>query len=304
MLQLLSAERTGIDFQSVWDKPAEFDRIFYSQNTGGGVTVGDYDADGLPDLYFSRTSGGNRLYRNLGDFRFEDVTVPAGLADDQYWSTGASFVDIDNDGDLDLYVCGYDETNKLYLNNGAGTFTNVAGAFGLDFHGASVMMSFADYDRDGDLDAYLVTAGLPPGPEHQFRVRFVGNRPEVLPELREYWQLLYLPGERARQVEAGQFDHLFRNDGPDQNGNPRFVDVSEDAGIDGADIGQASTWWDYNQDGFPDLYVANDYWGADKLYRNNGNGTFTDIAKETLPHTPWSSMGTDAGDIDGDGKLI
>jgi enediyne biosynthesis protein E4 len=299
----LSAQETGIDFVIQWDKPPEFDRLFYSQNSGGGVTIGDYDLDGWPDIYLTRPSGGSRLYRNLGDLRFEDVTQRAGLYDESYWCTGASFVDIDNDGDLDLYACAYDAPNRLYLNQGDGTFREQPGALGLDFHGASVMMAFADYDRDGDLDGYLVTAGLPPGPQHPFRVKFVDGRPVVLDELREYWQILYMPGDRAKQVEAGQFDRLFRNEGPDARGLPRFVDATRAAKLDGPDIGQAAVWWDFNDDGWPDLYVANDYWGPDRLYRNNGDGTFDEVTKAALPHTPWSSMGADIADINQDGRI-
>ncbi len=299
----LGPESTGIDFQIRWDKPARFDRIFYSQNTGGGVTVGDYDADGLPDIYLTRPSGGNRLYRNLGEMKFQDVTRQAGLLDERHWGTGASFVDIDNDGDLDLYACAYGMPNRLYENQGNGRFRERAAAYGLDYRGASVMMSFADFDRDGDLDGYLVTAGLPPGPDKKFRVKFVDGRPVVLDDLQEYWQLLYLPGDRAKQIEAGQFDHLLRNEGPDTSGQIRFTDVSQQAGIDGTDLGQAATWWDYDRDGWPDLYVANDYWGPDKLYHNRRDGTFEDVAVTALPHTPWSSMGCDVSDVNNDGWL-
>jgi len=303
MFTQLTADETGIDFVIQWDKPAIYDRVFYSQNTGGGVCVGDYDADGLPDIYLTRPSGGNRLYRNLGRFKFADVTEASGLRDDSFWGTGASFVDIDNDGDLDIFACGYACPNRLYLNQGNGKFLREKDACGLGFLGASVMMAFADYDCDGDLDGYLVTAGLPPGKHQPFRVKFVGKRPVVREEVQEFWDLLYLPGDKAKQIEAGQFDRLYRNEGPGPDGKPRFVNVAKSAGIVGTDIGQAATWWDYNNDGWPDLYVANDYWGADRLYRNNGDGTFVDIAKTALPHTPWSSMGVDIADINQDGWM-
>ncbi len=299
----LSPEHSGINFVIEWDKPAKYDRIFYSQNTGGGVCVGDIDQDGLPDIYLTRPSKGNRLYRNLGNCRFEDITSQAGIEDADFWGTGASFVDINNDGLLDIYACGYGMPNRLYINQGNTRFREMAKLYGLDYNGASVMMAFSDYDCDGDLDGYLVTAGLPPGPDQKFRVKFVGNKPYVLDELREFWELLYLPGDRAKQIEAGQYDHLFRNDGPDGAGNYRFTDVSRESGIDGTDLGQAATWWDYNNDGLPDLYVANDYWGSDKLYQNNGDGSFTDLAKTALPHTPWSSMGVDIADVNNDGHM-
>jgi hypothetical protein len=301
MFTPLTPEETGVHFVTRWDKPASYDRIFYSQNVGGGVTVADVDRDGLPDFYLTSPSGGARLYRNAGGFRFEEITDAAGLRDDDYWHTGASFIDIDNDGDVDLYQCAYAAANRLYLNDGTGKFKLANNGFGLNFRGASVMMAFCDYDRDGDLDGYLVTAGLPP--DKPFRVRFVDGRPVVLEELVEYWQLLYMPGDRAKQVEAGQFDRLFRNEGKDANGNVKFTEVANLSGIQGADIGQAAVWWDFNGDGWPDVYVSNDYWGPDRLYRNNGDGTFTDIAPSSLPHTPWSSMGVDICDANRDGRL-
>ncbi len=303
LFERLSADHTGITHQVTWDKPAKYDRVFYSQNTGGGAAAGDYDGDGLPDVYLTSPSGGSRLYRNLGGFKFEDVSKSAGVYDPGFWGTGASWVDIDNDGDLDLYACGYEANNRLYINQGDGTFKEQAKVFGLDFWGASIMVAFADYDNDGDLDAYLLTSGLQPGPDQKFRVRFEDDKPIVIDELREYWQLLYLPGDRAKQVEAGQFDHLYRNDGPNEDGQIRFTEVTEQAGINGADIGQAATWWDYNNDGWADLYVANDFWGGDHLYRNNGDGTFTNVSRTALPHTPWSSMGADYADINNDGLL-
>ena len=302
LFSTLTAEHTKLDFKIEWDKPAGYDRVFYSQNTGGGVCLGDVDGDGLPDVYLTRPSGGNRLYRNVGDLKFEDITAKSGLADEKFWGTGASFVDIDNDGDLDLYACQYMGENRLYLNRGDGVFDPATDAYGLNFRGASVMMAFADYDRDGDLDGYLVTSGLPPGPNQKFQVRFEGKKPVVLEELREFWDLLYLPGDKAKQIETGQRDRFFRND-VDAQGRPHFVNVAAEVGIEGTDIGQSATWFDFNDDGLPDLYVANDYWGPDRLYRNNGDGTFTDIAKQALPHTPWSSMGADFADVNGDGLM-
>ena len=118
LFSTLTADHTRLNFTIEWDKPAAYDRVFYSQNTGGGVCVGDVDGDGKPDVYLTRPSGGNRLYRNLGDLKFEDITAKSGLADEKFWGTGASFVDIDNDGDLDLYACQYMGENRLYHKSG------------------------------------------------------------------------------------------------------------------------------------------------------------------------------------------
>ncbi len=259
LFEALEPSHTGIDFGLHWDDPARYLKEFIFLNPAGGICVGDYDADGLPDIYITSPSGGNRLFRNLGDCKFEDATAAAGVADESFWGTGASFIDIDNDGDLDLYACGYTRPNKLYVNDGTGKFTDRAGEFGLDFNGGSMMMSFADIDNDGDLDGYLATTAVAPPPGTQFRVNYIPREsdgkeiPVVIPELREYWEILIMPGDRVRRVESGQYDHLYRNDGG------KFVDVSKSAGIDGAYFTLSATWFDYDADGDADLYVSNDY---------------------------------------------
>ena len=292
----LPAAETGLDFQMQLYDPVEQIRALIFLNPNGGICTGDYDGDGFSDIYVTSPVGGNRLYRNLGDLKFKDVTKEAGLYRREFWGTGASFVDVDNDGDLDLYACGYNVPNQLWINDG-GVFTDQASKYGLDFNGASMTMAFADIDNDGDLDGYLATTAKEPPPGTKFRVRFEGKKPVVLEELREYWELLYLPGDRARRTEAGQYDHLFRNDGT------HFTEITQAAGIDGAYFSLSATWWDYNQDGFPDVYVSNDFTGPDKLYRNNGDNTFTDVIADTVPHTPWFSMGSDVGDLNNDGLL-
>ncbi len=235
-------------------------------------------------------------------FRFQDVTADVGLEDNDFWGTGATFVDLDNDGDLDIYACGYRQSNRVYINerrqgDGSWRFTEQSERYGLGFNGASMTMAFADIDNDGDLDGYLATTALAPPPGTRFQVRDVGGRPVVADEIQEYWQLIHLPGGRVTRAEAGQFDHLFRNDGA------RFTEVTKQAGIKGPHFTLSATWWDYNDDGFPDLYAANDFMGPDCLYHNNGDGTFTDVAKDMLPHTPWFSMGTDIADVNNDGRV-
>jgi hypothetical protein len=295
-------ERTGVRFQLQLRDMAQYIHEMIHLSVYGGICTGDFDNDGLTDFYATSPAGGNRLYRNLGDFRFEDVTQMAGLLDTNFWGTGATFVDINNDGRLDLYACGYRVPNRLYLNQGPGPdgqvrFAEKANEYGLDFKGASMMMAFGDYDRDGDLDAYLATTAVPPPPGLKFRVVYEGSRPVVPKELQEYWGLVYPRGGQPVPTEAGQFDHFYRNDGE------RFTEVTAQAGIDGPFFTLSALWWDYNADGWPDLYVSSDYLGADKLYRNNGDGTFTDVIREIIPHTPWSSMGTDLGDFNNDGRI-
>ena len=301
LFKKLEAADTGINYGLTWENLESRLKEFLFLNPSGGICTGDYDGDRLPDIYITSPSGGNRLYRNLGGLKFEDATQAAGVHDETFWGTGACFVDIDNDGDLDLYACGYRCANKLYLNDGTGKFTDRASAFGLDYNGGSMMMSFADIDNDGDLDGYLATTAISPPPGTKFRVNYVAREsdgveiPVVVPELREYWEILYLPGDKVRRVEAGQYDHLFRNDGG------KFVDVSKAAGIDGAYFTLSATWFDYDQDGDPDLYVSNDYTGPDMLYRNRGDGTFENVISDSVPHTPWFSMGSDVGDFNNDG---
>lgn len=298
----IAGAETGLNFQLQLPDMVRHVHELLHLSVMGGLCAGDVDGDGLADIYVTSPQGGNRLFRNRGGFRFEDITAGAGLVDENFWGTGAAMVDIDGDGDLDLYACGYRSRNRLWINEGRDgsgrvRFREAARQFGLDFDGASMSAAFADFDRDGDLDCYLATTAVPPTAEQKFRVRFEGNRPVVPDELKEHWALLYLPGDRAHQTEAGQYDRFYRNEGG------RFVEVAKQAGLDGAYFTLGAIWWDFNDDGWPDLYVANDYYGPDQLYLNQRNGTFKEVIRETLPHTPWSSMGMDIGDLDNDGRL-
>ena len=302
MFEMLAPERTGVAFQMQVPDIAENVREVVLLNANGGVATGDFDGDGLADFYVTSPKGGNRLFRNLGDFRFDDVTADVGLQDANFWGTGATFVDIDNDGDLDIYACGYRHANRVYINqrgrgDGKLQFTEQAERYGLGFDGASMTMAFADIDNDGDLDGYLATTAQAPPSEIKTPFRYVDNQPVVSDEAEEYWQLIHLPGGHVTKTEAGQFDHLYRNDGE------RFTEITQEAGIKGPQFTLSATWWDYNDDGFPDVYAANDFMGPDYLYHNNGDGTFTDVAKDILPHTPWFSMGTDIADVNNDGRI-
>jgi hypothetical protein len=297
----LDAEETGIDFVHHWTPPKAYAHELPYPSVGGGVCVGDYDEDGRPDLCLTRPFGGCRLYRNLGEWRFEDVTTAAGLEDESFWGQGAAFADLDNDGDLDLFVCGFDCPNRLYLNQGDGTFVEGAEAAGLAFRGASIMMAFADYDLDGDLDGYLVTYRIAPRETLKGRYHQENGRPAMDPALREQIDLVIGPDERTFEIISGQYDRLYRN-----NGDGTYTDVTHASlgeAAAGNEMGNAVLWWDYNNDLFPDLYVANDFAGPDRLLHNRGDGTFLDVTLDTLPHTPWFSMGVDSADINNDGQF-
>ncbi|WP_309024948.1 FG-GAP-like repeat-containing protein [Pelagicoccus sp. SDUM812002] len=268
MFTELSPELTGIVTSNRYDDPRMWGSLHSEYNVGAigtGVAIGDYDNDGKPDLFVVSKVESGRLFRNLGGWKFEDVTVAAGLEDNSgIWKQGVSFVDVDNDGLLDLYICRFDAPNLLYMNLGDGSFREEAERRGLAVVDSSGMGCFADFDRDGWLDVYIQTNIL----------------------------------DSVANIE-GQRDYLFRN-----RGDGTFEDVTNAAGIlKRRTQGHSATWWDQNHDGWPDLYVANDFAPADILYRNNGDGTFYNAIDEALPHTPFSSMGADLGDIDNDGDV-
>lgn len=275
------ASVSGITAQNHYDDPRMWGaryREFMGGGLGSGVAAGDFDNDGRVDLYVSTKTKPGRLYRNLGNWKFADVTEAAGLAEEGsalrwlrgivsseaevVWRQGAVFADVNNDGWLDLYVCRNNAPNLLYINQRNGTFSEEAEARGLALVDGSVVGAFADYDRDGWLDVFIVTNQVD------------GTEP------------------------SGRPDRLFRN-----LGNGRFVEVTESAGISGGTFGHSATWIDFDADGWPDLHVANDFSGPDRLYRNNGDGTFTDVIDTVAPHTPFSSMGADVADINNDGQL-
>lgn len=319
----LAPQTSGIDFVNLLRQQNTYTYL----TNGAGLAAGDYDQDGLVDLYFVSQDGPNRLFRQVSPLRFEDVTARAGGVDGgDAWGTGATFVDVDGDGHLDLYVCNLEAKNRLYKNRGDGTFEEAAARFGLDFVGGSMMAAFADYDRDGHLDVYLLTnralhTGWPLTPEvllgmqpPKDTVRPVAAMVPTLaqwdevralerdgklhsdldlpPALREHFLVF-----GGKVFMTGAEDRLLRNVGG------RFVDVTAASGIAGYGMGLSATWWDFDDDGFPDLYVANDLESPDILYRNRGDGTFANVTAEVLPHTAYYGMGSDAGDVDGDGRL-
>lgn len=309
LFQSLPITETGIDFVNpiVGDHPMR--HLFATEKVCGGVAAGDLDGNGLPDLFFTSGPGQNRLYLQTEALKFNDHTPEAGLVGGDVWSAGAAMIDIDADGDLDIYVANYAAPNQLFLNRGDATFEEKAEAFGLAHLSASHMPAFCDYDRDGDLDLYLLTNRFhspkgQPKSEDVLRFEVVNGAGRIKfsdPVLGNYFRP-YQAGQEAsgrpifKIQKVGQPDVLFRNDGG------KFTNVSQAAGIHGVGFGLSATWWDYNSDGWTDLWVGNDFDDPDRVYRNNGDGTFTDVVKEVTPHTSWFSMGADFADLNGDNK--
>lgn len=289
LLQLLEADETGIDFQNVIveTKSNNFATNINIYN-GGGVAVGDFNNDNLPDIYFICTNGQNRLYQNLGNLKFKDITLAAGLQSEEGFETAAAVVDINADGFLDLYVCragpfeNDERRNKLYINNGNLTFTEKAKEYGLDDMSASTGANFFDSDGDGDLDLYLLN--YPKDMVYANRVESrVGPDGNVIANL--------------SPKDPLDSDRFYRNDGG------KFTDISQQAGIWNRSFGLSVSVGDLNRDGAPDVYAANDFLQPDLFYINNGKGVFTDELSKRIRHNTQFSMGTDISDFDNDGLL-
>ena len=279
----------------------ESNPFFVTRKQAIGVCAGDFDNDGLDDIFFAHSYGGHQLFRNLGGLKFKDVTEEFNLTTifRNHWAVGCSFADINGDGWLDLIIAGTGDPNLVLINKSGKSFVEMSELLGLNRKGASVQMAFSDFDRDGDLDGYLVTNRLStlPGPQKGMQVKVEMGKGKVTVEKQydEVFTIVPHPDEKYRVVNAGEHDLFYRND------NGRFVEVSAVLGIDGTDEGLAASWFDYDRDGWPDLYVANDFYGPDRLYRNLQGKRFEEVTNRVLPHIPWFSMGTDVGDINNDG---
>ena len=301
LFTLLPAERTGIHFRNDLEHSYEFNMYTYRNfYNGGGVGMGDINNDGLIDLFFCGNMKGNKLYLNKGDFQFEDVTEQAGLASENVWSTGVSFADVNGDGWLDIYVCksgkpgGKKRHNELFINHGlvaeemgkpgkVPVFTELAKAYGIADEGFSSHASFFDYDKDGDLDCYLLNNSFRP----------VG-RYDIHPGLREVRDSLGA-------------NKLYRNDSEyddtDKVVKMKFTDVSQEAGIYGSYIGfgLGVITGDIDRDGWQDIYVSNDFFERDYLYINQQDGTFKEDLVNQMSEISLGSMGADMADINNDG---
>jgi hypothetical protein len=277
----LQPDESGIHFRNnLNDDDSSVSFINEFGYMGGGVGIGDFNNDGLKDIFFTANQGSCRLYINKGSNKFEDITEKAGVST-HVWATGVSIADINNDGYDDIYVCllgkdlAHPAKNLLFINQHDLTFKEEAEEYGLAFSGYSTQAVFLDYDRDGDLDMYLVNYLL-------------GSYTNAITP-------------RNRSGSSAANDRLYRNEGSSTKGHPVFTDVTMQAGIKEDGYGLGVTVSDFNNDGWPDIYVANDFLSNDDLWINCRNGTFTNVISRALQHQSYSSMGADAADINNDG---
>ncbi len=294
LFQRIPTSKSGLDFANRITEDDTFNILdFEYVYNGGGVGAADFNGDGLTDLYFTGNTTTNKLFVNLGGFRFLDVTEAAGVAGRGRWCSGITVSDVNGDGKPDLYVNatiyepGSRRTNLLYLNTGTTTsaegvviptFTEAAAACGIADTSHSTHSAFLDFDRDGDLDLYVLV--------NEMDNRAIPNR--------------YLP--KVNDGTGRKNDHFYRNDGLGADGLPHFTDITREAGILKEGFGLGISVCDINADGWPDLYITNDYLSNDLLWVNNQDGTFTDRAAEVLKHTSYSAMGNDVADLNGDGR--
>lgn len=288
LFTLMPAEETGITFANRLtnnDSTSILDvEYFYN---GGGVALGDFNKDGLPDVFFTGNQVTNRLFLNKGKFKFEDISIAAGITEKGKWCSGATLIDINNDGWLDIYVSATlsrvdkQRENLLYVNQGlkGGTpvFREMAHEYGIADDSHTTNAAFFDYDNDGDLDLYLLTDRIDESP-NVYRTK-------------------------VNDGTSLNTDRLYRNDFDIKLGHPLFTDISRQAGIVHDGYGLGLNIADINRDGWKDIYVTNDYLSDDLMYINNHDGTFTDRASEYFKHTSNTAMGNDVTDINNDGLV-
>lgn len=282
MLELVSPESSGITHRNMLLETEEWNYLHYTYlYNGGGVAIGDINNDGLQDVYLSANQGPGALYLNKGNFEFEDITEQSGIYTADGWKTGVAFADINGDGWLDLYVCraglprdGDLRRNLIFINNRDITFAERSRELGLVDTLSSISANFFDYDQDGDLDIFVVNHST------DFHLTSALFYADVEPDRPKYGD-----------------NNLF-----EQQPDGTFKEVSDKTGIaETPSFSLSATVLDYNKDGWPDLFVCNDFWTAERLYINNQDGTFTNVNKEILPRNSLFSMGSDAADFNNDG---
>src|SRR5687768_14570520 len=286
MFESLPASKTNISFTNQLEKKKLFNILYYLYYyNGGGVATGDINNDSLIDIYFSANSkGNNKLYLNKGNFEFEDITEKAKVGGTADWCTGVTMVDINNDGYLDIYVStvsskyGLTGHNELFINNKNNTFTESSAAYGLNTSCFTTQTAFFDYDRDGDLDCYMLNQSHHP---HANIVDTINRK----------------------NYDSLSGDRLYRNDVNTPTG--KFTEVSAQAGIYQSNLGYGLglAIADINNDGWDDIYVGNDFHENDYYYVNNGNGGFTESGASHFRHYSRFSMGNDVADYNNDGQL-
>jgi len=283
---LLPQSSTGINFRNdIVETPTMFMYLYENLYVGAGVSIGDINNDGLPDIYFSSTLGSNKLYLNLGNFQFKDITETAGVNGADGIKTGISMVDINNDGYLDIFICksGFKDPKLrkkiFYINNKNLTFTDKAAEMGLDDASFSMQAYFFDYDNDGDKDVYFL------------------DHPD------DFSKSMTIPATvvKGKVVYAEDTNTVYVSDRLFENRGGKFFDVTKKAGLINHAFGLSASIADINGDGWPDIYTANDFNKPDFLYINNRDGTFTNRLSEYIKHVSFSSMGSDISDFNNDG---
>ena len=277
----LPASKTKVTFRNNVTETMDFNFVtFLNMYNGGGVSIGDINNDGLEDIFFTGNQVSNKLYLNKGNLTFQDITNSAGVADASGWTTGTTMVDINNDGLLDIYVCKAGpfqdskfRKNRLFINQGNNTFKDEATSYGLADEAYSSQSYFFDYDKDGDLDLYLVN----------HRNDFV-------------YTTVFDP-KHDKQYEDMTSDKLYRNDGG------TFKDISKSAGVRNKAWGHSAAIYDFDGDGRDDVYVCNDFLQGDNLWINKGSGKFSDKIYDHIDHISQFSMGSDVADINNDGLM-
>ena len=275
----LNTTSTGINFSNTLVENDSLNYFNYtSMYSGGGVSVGDINNDGLTDVFFTGNQTSNKLYLNKGNLQFEDITEKAAVGGDNRWYTGTTMADVNGDGYLDIYcaVAGLfgSKENQLFINNGNGTFTEKAQEYGVADSANSTQGTFFDYDKDGDLDLYVANYPIANINSSNFEYK-----------------------NKMQRVTDKESDKLYRNDGG------IFTNVSEESGVKTYGFSYGVTASDVNNDGWPDLYISSDYSIPDYFYINNGDGTFKEVIKEAVSHSAFYGMGVDIADFNNDGNL-